>query len=58
MRYSRDTPSARVEPRAAPLMPIGSSPSFPNISTQLKAMFEITITTELILRILVCVLPT
>ena len=57
MKKIRDTSSARLEPIAAPVMPKAGQPNFPNMSIQLNRMFEMTMTTELKVRVLVCVVP-
>ena len=54
----RDTSSARLDPMAAPVMPRAGNPRWPKMSTQLKSMLERTMTTELSVRVFVCVVPT
>ena len=53
-----DTSSARLDPIAAPVMPIAGRPKWPKISIQLNKMFEATMTIELKVNVLVCVVPT
>ena len=57
MKKISETSSASVEPIAAPAIPKAGKPNFPKISTQLNKILDISITKELILNALVCVVP-
>ena len=58
MKNISDTSSARLDPIAAPVMPKAGSQKCPNISIQLNSTFDATMTIELSVRVLVCVVPT
>ena len=57
-RKSREMASAKVDPRAAPAIPMAGRPSFPKIRIQFSAIFDTTRMIELTLKTLVSVVPT
>ena len=58
MKNMSDTSSARLDPIAAPVIPKAGSPKCPNINIQLNSIFDETMTIELSVNVLVCVVPT
>ena len=58
MKKSNETSSARLDPIAAPVIPKAGSPKCPNINIQLNSIFDETMTIELSVNVLVCVVPT
>ena len=57
MKNSSETSSANVEPIAAPAIPKAGIPNLPKIRIQLNRTLDISITTELMPKALVCVVP-